>query len=663
MANAGLSDGFVFAPKPPAAPAANIRVSVPPYNKDVFKSGNETVMFNVPSGKRGQYLNTRMSYMTFDVDVMVDSQAPAELPILALDGGAHAFFNSLEVYHGSNLLEQIREYNTLYQILQDSGEMPDCTVNGRSVTEGTQAKNVYGTVVEDAIRGGRLITPCIIGTEKLPMVTGADKYLSDSGQAGTNRSYNDTGYHCVAVPDYDDLFLTGAGMAGLLSTTNGNIEAGTFSGTTATAITVPATGLVSAADGQPVTGSATIGANTSIQLSLTSTNGVTITRATRGAILADNSHIVTYTFAIPLVSGILGVQMGKYIPVGSLAADIRLELGLAPFEQAFKTVAVYKKGGSTIHFDPKTIHDAASSKTLFGSSVSANTPYKVELKNFELQLEYIEVSSDVQMAIEASTGGQYVMSFDSYHDFQNTIPAGPGSITQLIGAKFSSIKTIYTAFRDQYQINNVCYPGVTSRVNPFSTLPNRPEYKHDAISTWSRRRYESGTGWQYMVGSTLYPPKPVQSDEESFMEYVKSNHMVANQNRQGLVDLTHWGISARRDESAQVAGVPTAWNQYCMTGGTFLMAQNFESQSHKSHLTESGINTLAQTMYMVARFPNKKKIGTDACYDQSTGVALCLTDKTGKANWEQTNQALQTDHFIHYDGILIISNGVCSTRF
>lgn len=45
----GLSDGFVYAPKPPAAPAANIRVSVPPYNKSEYRNGGEVVMFNIPS--------------------------------------------------------------------------------------------------------------------------------------------------------------------------------------------------------------------------------------------------------------------------------------------------------------------------------------------------------------------------------------------------------------------------------------------------------------------------------------------------------------------------------------------------------------------------------------------------------------------------------------
>lgn len=643
MANAGLSDGFVFAPKPPAAPAANIRVSVPPYNKDVFKSGNETIMINIPSGKRGQYLNTRMSYMTFDVTVEMDATNASEttpFPILALDGGAHSFFNSLEVYHGSNLLEQIREYNTLYQILHDSGELPDCSVNGRTVAEGSEANGVTGMNQNDTVRGGRLITPCVFSKKDSGFVVGYDYYLSmtsESNEEVYTRDYLHQ-YSTQLVPNYDDLYLAGAGLANSFMT-NSALKSG---------------------GGTIELESATYEQNATI----TGLSILSITSEMGSAVLLEKGKM-TYTFAIPLVSGIVGAQMGKYIPVGSLAADLRLELGLAPFEQVFKTIGVLE--GSTIFCDTANIHASTSGKSFIGSSVSASTPYKINIENVELQLEYVEVSSDVQMAIESSTGGQYVMSFDSYHDFQNTMSANPGSITQLIGAKFSSIKTIYTAFRDQYQINNIAYPGITSRVNPFSTLPNRPEYKNPSINTWAKRKYESGTGWQYMIGSTLYPPKPVASDEEAFMEFVKSNHTVANQNRQGLSDLTHWGISARRDVGSDAtAGVPSKWNQYCLSGGSYLMAQNFESQSHKSHLTESGINTLAQTMYMVARFPGPKKLGEKSFVNASTGIAYAknLTSPASTDEWWwQGNQALQVDHFIHYDGILIISNGVCSTRF
>ena len=159
---AGLSEGFIYAPKPPAAPAANIRVSVPPHNKDVFNRGNETVSFNIPAGKRGQYLNTRMSYLKFELEVELKRSKEGEqmtlvkdtsvykgkatitsdeltqkaAHVLALDGGAHALFNSLEVYHGTNLLEQIREYNALYQLMLDTSTNDTDGASHYSVSDG-----------------------------------------------------------------------------------------------------------------------------------------------------------------------------------------------------------------------------------------------------------------------------------------------------------------------------------------------------------------------------------------------------------------------------------------------------------------------------------------------------------------------------------------------
>ena len=75
---------------PAAAPAANIRVSLPQHNNDRFDYGNETIMFNIPCGNSGQYLNTRMSYLTFNLNVklLVDN----DYPLVELDGGAHALF-------------------------------------------------------------------------------------------------------------------------------------------------------------------------------------------------------------------------------------------------------------------------------------------------------------------------------------------------------------------------------------------------------------------------------------------------------------------------------------------------------------------------------------------------------------------------------------------
>ena len=57
-----------------------------------------------------------------------------------------------------------------------------------------------------------------------------------------------------------------------------------------------------------------------------------------------------------------------------------------------------------------------------------------------------------------------------------------------------------------------------------------------------------------------------------------------------------------------------------------------ESQPHKSKLSESGINTLSTNTYLIGQFP-------------------------------QTTKAINVQAFAHYDGILVIQNGLCSVQF
>lgn len=675
--SAGLSDGFVYAPKPPAAPAANIRVSVPPHNKDIFRDG-DVIMFNIPSGKRGQYLNTRMSYLKFDLEVAVDTKGTKShlKPVLALDGGAHSLFQNLEVYHGSNLLEQIREYNSLYQLLFDMGETSSGRANGRTVAEGvrTHDKQVTGDqlVSNSGSADGRLGS----------IVSGAcfSESLESMDQDPYYPDFIPVAY--VAKPDQ-------------LSRAYKTLNEDNFKGTVG---------------------------------------------------VLNNNQTITTSYCHPLLSGIVGGQQSKYLPVGGLATDLRLELTVAPFTHALKAVGAVvqcgvgasdkaasanftpgvctpskayettaftgagtfshtvptfssgaqtagtahthpidvtmsnvpvtitgvnktgrwkdgntsSQGGSYFTSDPTTLKEMAESVGLGECTI--------RITNAELVLEYIEVSSDVQMAIEGSTGGNYILSFESWNNFQNTIKANPGSVAQLIGAKFSSIKTATTMFRDQYMINNLAYSSVTSRLNPFNTRPNREDDVKSSGMPYLRGKWLNGTGWYYQVGATHYPPKPISCDEESWMEAVKSQHAVAVMQMPGNINKDTWSVSARRDTDSlsNIDSNPSKWWHYPLQGGTFFCAQNFESQSHKSHLTESGINTLAQSMYLVARFPPEGTIDgmvqvTKDIADGKFKVYETTADTGGP--WRQINQALQLDTFVHYDGILLISNGICSTRF
>jgi hypothetical protein len=83
-------------------------------------------------------------------------------------------------------------------------------------------------------------------------------------------------------------------------------------------------------------------------------------------------------------------------------------------------------------------------------------------------------------------------------------------------------------------------------------------------------------------------------------------------------------------------------------------------------------------MYVECRFPGAVQVGSNslkvsAVTSESYVYAKQLADRDGtnkasyagatKTNWLQCNAALQMDHFIHYDGLLLVENGICNTRF
>ena len=151
------------------------------------------------------------------------------------------------------------------------------------------------------------------------------------------------------------------------------------------------------------------------------------------------------------------------------------------------------------------------------------------------------------------------------------------------------------------------------------------------------------------------------------------------------VDFNNWTVSGRVDYKSDNTDSDTDFFSVAQENGTFFAAQNFESQSHKSALAESGINTLSQNMYLHCRFPQKGPVfenaykvkGRHGNVDDThhtwlpfkwlsywaTKVAEHRVYEDATTSWEQQNAQMQVDHFIHYDGILVISNGICNTRF
>jgi len=121
-----LNDSLANKPKPSAVSSSKARWNQPSYNKSYFKPV-EVVITNIPIGRRGSFLNTRISYKKFKVT----NNGTNVSHTIAADFNIASISSRLELYHGSNLLEQVMEYGMLVNLWHDiCGNLSSLTTTG-----------------------------------------------------------------------------------------------------------------------------------------------------------------------------------------------------------------------------------------------------------------------------------------------------------------------------------------------------------------------------------------------------------------------------------------------------------------------------------------------------------------------------------------------------
>ena len=222
--------------------------------------------------------------------------------------------------------------------------------------------------------------------------------------------------------------------------------------------------------------------------------------------------------------------------------------------------------------------------------VVAAAARKWSVSDVNLQLEYVELNSEAARMISQQNAGGYVISGDSFANYANTVPSGVSNGNVLIPARFSSLKTLFTVFRKQGNIGNSSAKTVSERYNPLNSATAQAYYS---------------------IGGRNLPSTPMSSPTEMAAEVSKALHAF------GTVD----------SNSMLTRG------KYGSTDGAFVLAQDLETSSHKSRVSEKGINTLSTNTHLVTQF----------------GLSLPA--------------ALRVDTFAHYDFVLLIQNGQATVRF
>ena len=98
------------------------------------------MILNVPCGRKGQFLNQKMSYLKFkltNTSVRTAEEAVAsKQATITPDYSVSSLIDRIEFFHGSNLLEQLHSYNTLHTLWMDIVGCSDAHITTGNVLEG-----------------------------------------------------------------------------------------------------------------------------------------------------------------------------------------------------------------------------------------------------------------------------------------------------------------------------------------------------------------------------------------------------------------------------------------------------------------------------------------------------------------------------------------------
>jgi hypothetical protein len=367
-------------------------------------------------------------------------------------------------------------------------------------------------------------------------------------------------------------------------------------------------------------------------------------------------------FCVPLLSGVIGTLCCKLFPLHALNSDLQLHITLASDNTAICNNYIpthwsrssQAPGGGAV---------ADGGAKIFGNN---NLNPKYQLSEIQYHANIVEVSAQAQAMLDQATGGQYVIPSMSYRNFEYSLPAGSLVNEFPVPARFTSIRSMIGCQRPSDSLNRADRFSLTSRIKNFMT------------------------GIQYRVGSLLVPQQPIKMENISAsIGYVNSgkapeafchllecvgqsvtdmdikcglddNMFGANHDIDYQYGLNPDGFVANcavPDRVINYAAGPTDivvgqtdQRYYARCTGSragFAWGIDMESFSNAGCTgpLQSGTNTLGLNI-MCRLYCDNTKTNTGETVNAQTDIV-----------------PVQVSHFVCFDQVLVVSGGVCSTRF
>jgi hypothetical protein len=279
------------------------------------------------------------------------------------------------------------------------------------------------------------------------------------------------------------------------------------------------------------------------------TASVTFARSglTINSVATGNSK---YTVCMPVLSSIFGLTADKFLPIGMLNDDIRIELQWESLNQG----------------------------VVFGSATS--TAWSVI--SAELICTIVELSDEGENMVRSQTPPEspiYLHGSSFRHYVSNLNSATSGVYSTLVPSRFASLKTLILCPRRSTEINDAKSYSISSRINPNIS--------------W----------YWWRVGGAILPQKYVVLENsnttggfsEGFIEIMRSFHSLDSSVNASSIPQTYYNVTDKTADTTQLTTtISTGGNSY---QNGFALATELESFAQRSDLLLSGANTLSSQVF------------------------------------------------------------------
>jgi len=279
---------------------------------------------------------------------------------------------------------------------------------------------------------------------------------------------------------------------------------------------------------------------------------------------------VAYTFCLPLLSGVIGANASKMIPIGDLRAPITIQLYTSANDDAI-------------------CYGIASGATIW------------QIINVEYIATFVEIQdSAYQTHLQPEI--PYYISTKSWRESGMTIPANTtGEFTNILAFRMASICNILGRFRNNSATAQAAAGGVyrtSSSINPnlsyyyfkvgSQTIPNKPVYLVNG------------------AGGVL-----VGTGNEGFAELLKSMHALTSTYGNSAITYNQYNVAQAAQGNFIAAYAAGALKNHGLdtSNNAFCIGQELESFAKRSDTILSGMSTLNTNLFFTAGVVNGQNTG------------------------------------------------------